>query len=174
MIVNAENSALRRVAEQMVLAARTAPKAKGIDNLELLILEKEDISNLADEMERLGQAHQAPAFIRDAGNLRQHAAYVVLLGTRAEPVQLKYCGLCGNADCAETLEKNGVCIFGPGDLGIAVGAAVGIAGDHRADNRVMYTIGMAALSLKIFRTAVRIAFGVPLSATGKNPFFDRK
>jgi len=38
----------------------------------------------------------------------------------------------------------------------------------------MYTAGMAALELGYFSDEVRIAFGIPLSASGKNPFFDRK
>jgi uncharacterized ferredoxin-like protein len=173
MIREAEKTVLRRVAEDMVLAARTAPKAKGIDNLELVILEREDIVRLADEMERLGNVHASAAFTRDAGNLREHVHVAVLLGTRVEPINLKFCGLCGLGNCAGNREKQGRCVFGPHDLGIAVGAAASVAAQQHADNRVMYTIGMAALSRKLFATDVKIALGLPLSASGKNPFFDR-
>ena len=54
---------LYRVAEQMVLAATTAPKGRGRDNLEAAILEREDLLRLADE------AH------RDRPRLQTHDAY---------------------------------------------------------------------------------------------------
>ena len=38
----------------------------------------------------------------------------------------------------------------------------------------MYSIGRAALDLKIFGPDVHQALGIPLSVTGKSPFFDRK
>jgi uncharacterized ferredoxin-like protein len=45
--------------------------------------------------------------------------------------------------------------------------------DHRIDNRVMYTVGQAILEMKLLGEDVRIAFGIPLSVSGKSPFFDR-
>ena len=39
---------------------------------------------------------------------------------------------------------------------------------------MMYSIGKAALELKLFGDGVKQAIGIPLSAAGKNPFFDRK
>jgi uncharacterized ferredoxin-like protein len=38
----------------------------------------------------------------------------------------------------------------------------------------MYTAGFAAVKLKLLGEEVEIAFGIPVSATGENPFFDRK
>jgi uncharacterized ferredoxin-like protein len=39
----------------------------------------------------------------------------------------------------------------------------------------MFTAGRAALSLGLFEDAkVTMAYGVPLSVSGKSPFFDRK
>jgi uncharacterized ferredoxin-like protein len=45
--------------------------------------------------------------------------------------------------------------------------------DFRIDNRILYTAGMAALKLKCFHDSVKVCFGIPLSVTGKNIFFDR-
>jgi uncharacterized ferredoxin-like protein len=59
------------------------------------------------------------------------------------------------------------------DLGIAIGSAVSVAADHRVDNRVMYSIGKAAKELKLLGEEASIIFGIPLSASGKSPFFDR-
>jgi uncharacterized ferredoxin-like protein len=46
--------------------------------------------------------------------------------------------------------------------------------DHRVDNRIMFTVGKAVLALGLFDPEVRLVYGIPLSATAKNPFFDRK
>jgi uncharacterized ferredoxin-like protein len=46
--------------------------------------------------------------------------------------------------------------------------------DHRIDNRIMYSVGKAALDLGLLGKEAVVAYGIPLSATGKNPFFDRK
>ncbi|MBN1596603.1 ferredoxin [candidate division FCPU426 bacterium] len=165
---------LLQVAERMILAATTAPKGRGVDNLEMAILERPDIEVLAAEMERLGQEHEAPVFVRDAANLREQVHIAVLIGTKVEPLGLKYCGLCGFPDCAANRAARGICAFNTGDLGIAMGSAVSVAARCHADNRVMYTLGMAALSLRLLGEEVKIAYGIPLTATGKNPFFDRK
>lgn len=168
------HAALLRVAENMVLAAVTAPKARGLSRLETAILERADLLRLADEMEKIGREHEAAAFLRDAGNLRDHAHVAVLLGTRYQTLGLKYCGLCGFANCAANEAARGVCVFCPEDLGLAAGSAVAVAAQARADNRIMYTLGMAALSLRLLGPEVRFALGIPLTATEKNPFFDRK
>jgi uncharacterized ferredoxin-like protein len=89
---------IERIAEEMVLAARTAPKARGLDKLELKVLTGEEIKLLS---------------------------------------------------------------------------AVSVAMDHRVDNRIMYSAGKAAIEAGLFGPEVKIAYGIPLSATGKNPFFDR-
>jgi uncharacterized ferredoxin-like protein len=68
----------------------------------------------------------------------------------------------------------GTCTFNSGDLGIAVGSAVSRAADLRIDNRVMYSAGKAAIELGYLGPEVAIAYGIPLAAKGKNPFFDRK
>ena len=58
-------------------------------------------------------------------------------------------------------------------LGIAVGSAVRTASLHNVDNRVMYSAGVTALALGLLGDCT-VAYGIPLSASGKNIFFDRK
>jgi uncharacterized ferredoxin-like protein len=164
---------LKRVAEEMAVAVITAPKGKGVDNLELAILERADILALVGEMRRLGESKNLPGFLRDAKNLEEHVAIALLVGTKIKPLGLAYCGQCGFANCAENTQHNGVCVFNPGDLGIAIGSAVSVAAERHVDNRIMYSMGMAALSLQTLGPEVKIAFGIPLAATRKNPFFDR-
>ena len=65
------------------------------------------------------------------------------------------------------------CAFNTHDLGIAVGSAVSVAADLRTDCRVLYSGGVAALDMNLL-PGCRAVLAIPLSATGKNPFFDRK
>lgn len=167
-------AAINSVAEKMLVAALTAPKGRGQNLLYGAIFTGEEITALAEQMETIGEQHESHAFIRDAGNIRQASA-VVILGTRTASLGLKYCGLCGYPDCAaREAGDGGWCAFNTGDLGIAIGSAVSVAADHRVDNRIMYTVGMAALEMGILGEGVCVAYGIPLSGSGKNPFFDRK
>lgn len=168
----AETRALMHVADLMCLAARTAPKAKGVDHLITMVAEGEQKRLLAEEMRRIGEGTKLEFFVRDAGNVNS-AAVVVLLGTRIEPVGVPNCGFCGYPDCEANRAARGICAFNTGDLGIAVGSAAAVAARHHADNRIMFTAGKAAISLGLLGPGVRIAYGLPLSAAGKNPFFDR-
>ena len=169
------NNLVIRVAEEMMTAARTAPQAKGIDNLVLAMATGNDIEKIAEKMEEIGnRLDGTPSFTRDAANIR-NAQAIVLLGTHIKSQGVKLCGRCGFTDCDEKDKHPGFpCTFNTGDLGIAIGSAVSVAMDHRIDNRVMYTIGQAVLEMKILGKDVKIAFGIPLSVGAKNPFFDRE
>ncbi|MDD2772585.1 MAG: DUF2148 domain-containing protein [Elusimicrobiales bacterium] len=161
------------VARKMLLAARTAPKACGIDNIECALVDGADIEKLAEKMEELAKRLERPFFARDAQNLR-NSECAVLIGTRISALGLD-CGLCGFPACADKNKNPAApCFFNANDLGIAVGSAAGAAMDCRADNRVMYTIGRAAGELGLLGPEIKIMLGIPLSASGKNPFFDRK
>lgn len=160
------------VAKKMSAAARTAPKGKGIDLIEIAVLSGNDIKKLSDKILEIGEREDNNTFRRDGKNILSAQA-VLILGTKRQTLGLRYCGLCGFKNCAENEKNNGVCVFNPGDLGIALGSAVTVAADHHIDNRVMYTVGMAAIEMKLLGEDVKIAYGVPLSVSGKNPFFDR-
>ncbi|MBC7328057.1 ferredoxin [bacterium] len=168
----AEESAVLTVAQLMCAAARTAPKARGMDDIETRIL-REEKERLANKMEEIGRQYDVPFFIRDADNVRR-SLVVVLIGTRITPHNLSPCGFCGFANCQEMQEKGGICAFSLNDLGIAVGSAVSIASLHHIDNRIMFSAGYTALRLGLLPPEVKVAFGIPLSCTGKNIFFDRR
>jgi len=162
---------LEETAIQMMGAARTAPKGRGKDNLEIALLSGDELKAVAAEMSKIGTERKLPNFERDAENVLA-ASFVVLIGTRISPIGLPVCGLCGFENCGK--KPAGVpCQFNIVDLGIALGSAVALAADHRADNRIMYTIGLAAQRLKLFGPEIAVAYGIPLSCTGKSPFFDR-
>jgi uncharacterized ferredoxin-like protein len=168
-----EQEASRQIAQLMCAAARTAPKAKGTDNIvTAIVADGEEKQQLIEEMKRYGQEVGAEFFSRDAENLKK-ADVCVLIGTKLERLGIPGCNLCGYDGCTEAERAGARCAYNAGDLGIAIGSAVSVAADHRADNRVMYTIGMAATNLKLLGPAVAIAHGIPISIRGKNIFFDR-
>ena len=160
-------------ARLMCAAARTAPKGRGRDNLEVLLLTEEDMKPLIAEMERLHTETSAQVFKRDAETLKKVPA-LLLLGTKIEQLELTGCGFCGFKDCDENRAHGGICAFNTGDLGIALGSAVSVAADHRVDTRILFSAGKAALNLKLLGDDVKIAYGIPISVSAKNPFFDRK
>lgn len=165
---------LEDIAGLMIIAARTAPKGRGRDNIYTAMITGEHIEMLAQKMREIGELNDTSFFLRDAANL-ESARVVVLLGARISTAGLKQCGYCGHTECSEKEKFPEVpCAFNTVDLGIALGSAVAVAADHRADNRIMFSIGKAALALKLLPEDTHIIFGIPLSATAKNPFFDRK
>ncbi|MGL4484832.1 MAG: ferredoxin domain-containing protein [Anaerovoracaceae bacterium] len=168
----AEKNAAKTVAELMLAAARTAPKGTGDDKIETFILEGEDKDRLCTEMKKIADETGAEFFRRDAGNIEK-SPYIVFIGVKNIPIGLKGCGLCGFKDCGEMQKVGGRCAFKITDLGIAVGSAVGIAADNRMDNRIMYSAGRAAIALGLFDEAVKICYGIPITAMGKSPFYDR-
>ena len=57
------------------------------------------------------------------------------------------------------------------DLGIALASAVKMASELNIDNRMMYSIGVAAKAMKLLDSDIIV--GIPLAVMGKSPFFDR-
>ena len=83
------------------------------------------------------------------------------------------CQFCGFENCKACLDAGGKCAYTAMDLGIAIGAAVSVAADARVDNRVMFSAGRAAMEMKLLGEKVCQMVGIPLSVSGKSPFFDR-
>jgi uncharacterized ferredoxin-like protein len=181
MILNPESEVLETLAKSILLAARTAPKTRGEDDIVTALVEKGDIEILASTMEKVGDkksAGIASVFKRDAANLR-NAGAVILIGVKTRGAAGFDCRACGFETCADMLKQQKVeaeftgphCMLKYADLGVAVGAAAAKAKDLCIDNRVMYTIGAAARASGLLDADV--TFGIPLSVTGKNIFFDR-
>jgi len=165
--------ALKDVAEFMAVAARTAPKTRGTDNLEIIIIDDEnDKKKLIAKMKEIGKECNRPGSIKCAENL-EGVQQILIIGTKTIPLGLD-CGFCGYKNCEELKLKKAVCVYNPMDLGIALGSACSLASRFHVDNRLMYYIGRAAIAAGILKSDSKIAVGIPLSATGKNPFFDRK
>ncbi len=180
-----EKTGVVTVASLMALAARTAPKGKGVDTIIIRVLTGKEISSLATRLSDLGEKQGIGFFLRDAKNISASDA-CVLVGARGDTIAGINCGACGYATCAEMAKeckkrksKKTTPFSGPNcairmaDLGIALGSAVKTAQVHNADNRIMYSGGVAAIDLGLMGKDCTVAYAIPLSATGKNIFFDR-
>ncbi len=144
----AEDDALLTVAKLMVTAARTAPKTRGEDSIHTAIITGEDKDRLAETMDNLGRD-------RDAGNVRASGA-VVLIGV----------------NCGQPSEEWWPFWAKLIDLGIALGSAAKIASDLNIDNRIMRSVGLAAMKMKLVEGDD--VEGIPISIKGKSIYFDRK
>ncbi|MFH1664604.1 MAG: DUF2148 domain-containing protein [Candidatus Omnitrophota bacterium] len=166
-----KNSALKDVAEFMCVAARTAPKTRGRDNLEIAILDADEKQKVIEQMKRIAERDSRPSCARDAESIGD-AAPIVVIGTKKIPLGLN-CGFCGYPSCEELGRTKSVCAYNAMDLGIALGSCAALAAAFHADNRLMFSVGKAVIELGLLGAGIVQAIGIPLSASEKNPFFDR-
>lgn len=156
---------------QMMTAARTAPKGKGVDIIEIAMVTGDDIRHLSEEMLKVAAETGLKFFLRDADNILSAEA-VVILGTRQQ-VQGLNCAHCGYDTCVEKPAEV-PCAINSVDLGIAIGSACATASDLRLDTRVMFSAGLAAQRMGWLGEHSKCVMAIPVSASSKNPFFDRK
>jgi uncharacterized ferredoxin-like protein len=167
-----KNAVLKDVAEFMCAMGRTAPKTRGRDNLVITILDGPEKKKIIQKMKQIAKRDSRPSCERDAKSIAA-SDFIVVFGTKKETLGLN-CGFCGYSNCEKLAKTKGVCAYNSVDLGIALGSAASLAGRFHVDNRLMYSIGKAAIECGVLGKRVIQAIGIPLSATGKNPFFDRK
>ncbi|HMF34097.1 MAG TPA: DUF2148 domain-containing protein [Candidatus Lokiarchaeia archaeon] len=177
-----ESSAINTTLALMAAAARTAPKAKGIDALVILALDGPEKQEIADTMKAYASEDDPSRdkWLRDANNVEDaDALFIIGLKKRAGSAGLN-CQACGFDDCAafddapttEGIFRGPTCAFKLTDLGIAIGSAVKTAGILNVDNRIMYRAGVAVMRSR-WGAKMCIAYGIPLKISGKSPFFDR-
>jgi uncharacterized ferredoxin-like protein len=166
------------VAKLMEISAVTAPKSKGENFVKTRVLEGDIVKELAGAMAKYGESTQKKDFDRDAKNVAQSEA-VVLVGLKNANVLGLDCRACGYPDC-KTLGRQKkqegefagpFCAFRLLDMGIALGSAVKTASLLNIDNRIMYRAGAVARKMNLVDWD--FVMGIPLSVSGKNIFFDR-
>lgn len=165
-MIDLEDDAIRRAvlnaAELMVLSAKTAPKARGVDNIVAKIIADESEKELLIRKMRELATVYGEFFERDADNVEKSEA-VVLIGCKILDLGLK-------GPERWKIDANVLCSIT--NLGIAIGSAAKMASLLNVDNRVMYSIGVAAVEGGLIDADY--AFGIPLSAYSKNIYFDRR
>lgn len=163
---------VKALAEAVMTAARTAPKAKGRDLVEVAMITDEDIKHLSQTMIQMSEESGLKFLLRDAANILQAEA-VIIIGIKQEnSVCGLNCGYCGYASC-EAKPECTPCMMNGVDVGIAIGSACSKIADLRLDSRVLFSAGWAAKRLDLLQGA-DLVFAIPVTAASKNPFFDRK
>ncbi len=178
MGINDMKQVMESVAGFMALSARTAPKARGEDYLEIEVITGEKVQQLGDEMKRFGVENGNPHFERDGNNVLSSEAVLLLSLASSDSLGLD-CGACGFKSCREKEKAAGegalffgpLCVWRVVDLGTALGSAVKTASLFNADNRIMLRIGIVARRMELIEGEVVI--GVPITASGKSVYFDR-
>jgi uncharacterized ferredoxin-like protein len=175
-----ERQGVMETANLMVVSARTSPKSGGVDDILTAVVYGAEVEALAADMEKIATERKVERWSQQAPNVRD-SDVIVLIGVRGTKRYLTNCGACGYGSCEEfeKAEKRlrqdfdgPTCMFKALDLGIAIGSAAKTASLHNVDNRIFYRIGVAAKRLNYLPEA-SILMGIPLSAKGKNPYFDR-
>ena len=72
-------------ARQIMTAGRTAPKGKGIDNIEIVTLTQNSILEVAGALRVSAEETGLKFFLRDADNI-ELAEAVILVGSRTSPM----------------------------------------------------------------------------------------
>jgi len=171
--VNPIKEALDIVSKLLLADAITAPKSVGRDDVVIDLITDESIKEkIFKKMAEITDRSGFTFYKRDAINC-QNIDYIILIGFKLFYHNFN-CGFCGFKSCDECKDKGGVCVVSATDCGIAIGSVVKLASIFGIDNRIMISIGQAAKEIGYFKEKVGGAYGIPLSATTKNPFFDRK
>ncbi|MFZ0930468.1 MAG: DUF2148 domain-containing protein [Syntrophobacteraceae bacterium] len=184
----AANEYMVDVAKACAAAAAKAPTLTGQFDLRMEILTGEDLEPMIQVLETLGkgsafQAHDATAFraYKDEGILPP----VLLLGADLTLPPMWNCGGCGFTSCGEYIEyvrRNkgvGIGAYGPSclwkviELGIAADHACACAAMHRAEARILLSMGAVSLFLGRLE-GVSIILALPIGPVGQHRWFDRK
>jgi len=175
---NGVEEAVKMVAQLMMLSAKTAPKGMGKDFLVMEAITGKHLRKLGEAMIEYGEEANDRFYVRDGKSVLNSQALLLIGLKDAQPVGLN-CGGCGFERCIRPEDvkelrdfRAPVCMIRLLDLGIAIGSAVKTASLHNVDNRIMYRAGVMARKLKMIDADV--VMGIPLSATGKSPYFDRQ
>ncbi|HII95420.1 MAG TPA: hypothetical protein HA367_06780 [Candidatus Methanofastidiosum sp.] len=172
------NESIKAAAGLIEIAAVTAPKGKGVDDIVTKTIFKgtKDHRELVEKMKVYGEKKGLKFFQRDSKNVLESDAIVLIGASANQPLGLN-CGMCGY-NCSTIPEKKKindyfapVCAFALVDLGIALGSASKTAQILNLDNRIMYSIGATAMEMKLIEGDV--AMGIPLSVSSKSIYFDR-
>ena len=172
------NESIKAAAGLIEIAAITAPKGKGVDDIRTKTIYKgsKEHKELVEKMKEYGDKKSLKFFHRDSKNVAESDA-IVLISAIAKPPLVLNCGMCGY-DCNTIPEKKKindyfapVCAFALVDLGIALGSASKTAQILNLDNRIMYSIGATALNMCLIEGDV--VMGIPISVSSKSIYFDR-
>lgn len=187
-----EKEAVKEAAKIIGISIRTAPKSAGIDDTAYKILTDSQKAKIVLEAKRIAGVLEKdkPSRVQRAIELDWHSDAdaidksdcLILVAVKGRKPLGFNCSGCGFKDCQEFLKAKPprtifmagpFCIFQLMNLGIAISSAAKTASTLNIDNRIMYRAGLAGYRAG-FLKGHNPVLGLPLSAKGKNIYFDRK
>lgn len=165
-------SSLNVSIELLINTAITAPKAGGKDDVLIEVVSSETTkAKIIEKMKEISKRTNFHFYERDALSCKDVEQIIFVC---AKKYYHGYnCGYCGFATCEACSSYGGVCALSITDCGIAMGSLVKLASILGIDNRIMLSLGQAAIEAGVVN-GVFNAYGIPLYISSKNIFFDRK
>lgn len=184
----AANEYMLTVAKACTAAAAKAPSITNQLGLKMEILTGEDLEPMIQVLETLGktsafQLGDATAFrsYKDEGILPP----VLLLGADLTKPPMWNCGGCGFSSCGDYLKYKqenfgvGAGAYGPSclwkviDFGIAADYACACAAQHKAEARILFSMGAVSMFLNRLEGATFV-LALPIGPVGQDHWFNRK
>ncbi|MBU2515709.1 hypothetical protein KJ966_30700 [bacterium] len=176
------NKGLQQAVELMAVAAYNSYRFNDHNTVKIITIGKEEMETIAEYCFSLGD--MSPLAARDGRFLVQlikEPCSLMIIGDKRKSPFNYDCGACGYRTCkemnkaekVESLTANGPsCQFKNLNLNIAANSAASLAHRLGLHCRVFSTLAFAAMSLEIIKE-VDLVTSVSVSASKKNPYFDR-
>jgi uncharacterized ferredoxin-like protein len=184
----ADRKEAAKVAASLILASgTTSPRVGGVGECTIHVLNDEcDIEDLCQKMEEMAEIKKSWEFFkRDAAMLRDADAVLITTSLRSltDPADIN-CNMCGKLVCEYLKEeeklppdpdvafRGPLCTFRANNIAYAVDGMVSQARNLGIDYGVYWSVGAAAMRMKILPRATGFALAVAISITEKSPFRD--
>ena len=184
----ADRKEAAKVASRLILASgTTSPRVGGVGECTIHVLDDEcDIEDLCQKMEQMAEIKKSWEFFkRDAAMLRDADAVLITTSLRSltDPADIN-CNMCGKLVCEYLKEEEKLppdpdvafqgplCVFRANNIAYAVDGMIFQARNLGIDYGVYWSVGAAAMRMKILPRATGFALAVAISITEKSPFRD--
>ncbi len=179
--------AVRASARLILASGTTTPRVGGVGECTIHIVEDEcDIEDICQEMERMAHIKKSWGFFkRDAAMLRDADAVLIATSLRSltDPADIN-CNLCGKLVCEYQKEEEKLpaepdvaftgplCTFRAANTAYAVDGMISQARNLGVDYGVYWSVGAAAMRMRILPRDTGFSLAVAISVTEKSPFRD--
>lgn len=179
--------AVKAAARLILASGTTSPRVGGVGECTIHVFDDPcDIEDLCQELERMAEAKKSWGFFRrDAAMLRDADAVMIATSLRcvSDPADIN-CNMCGKLVCeyfkeAERLPDdpdvayNGpLCIFRATNIAYAIDGMISQARNLGIDYGVYWSVGAAAMRMRLLPQKTGFALGFAISVTEKSPFRD--
>ncbi len=179
--------AVKTAARLILASGTTTPRVGGVGECTIHIVEDEcDIEDICQEMERMADVKKSWGFFkRDAAMLRDADAVLIATSLRSltDPADIN-CNLCGKLVCEYQKEEEKLppepdvaftgplCTFRAANIAYAVDGMISQARNLGVDYGVYWSVGAAAMRMRILPRDTGFSLAVAISVTEKSPFRD--